>query len=65
MPTTIPSDPIPVPKPDIIRPPTPAEEPQPELPVGIPEPGPDIVTPPAPRETPMPRPDEIPPEPAA
>jgi hypothetical protein len=64
MPTDLPTDPIPTPKPDIVRPPTPAERPQPDLPTGIPEPGPDVVTPTPPREIPIPRPDEFPPEPA-
>jgi len=49
MPTTPqPEQPIPVPKPDVVRPPTPLEEPQPEKGPDLPQPGPDVVIPPAP-----------------
>jgi hypothetical protein len=50
----------PAPGPDIVRPGSPAEEPQPDLPVGIPAPGPDMTPAPAPNEIPSPRPQEIP-----
>jgi len=61
MPTPEPNEPIPSPKPDIIRLPTPVETPQPDLPTGIPQPGPDIVQTPQPEEMPPGRPAEIPP----
>jgi hypothetical protein len=38
------------PEPDVIRPPTPVEEPQPSEPVGLPEPPPDSIIPPMPPE---------------
>jgi hypothetical protein len=35
-------DPISIPEPDVVRPPTPSEEPAPDVVVNIPEPTPDI-----------------------
>jgi hypothetical protein len=55
-----PNAPIPIPEPDVVRPPTPAETPEADVPAGLPEPGPDIVTPPPPREVPPARPQEMP-----
>jgi hypothetical protein len=43
-----PDEPIPVPEPDVVRPPTPLEEPQPEKGPDLPQPGPDVVVPPGP-----------------
>ena len=43
-----PDQPIPVPEPDVVRPPTPSEEPQPEKGPDLPQPGPDVVVPPEP-----------------
>jgi hypothetical protein len=60
MPTPQPNEPIQIPEPDIIRPPTPAESPQPDVPAGLPEPGPDIVHPTPPREIPPSPPQEVP-----
>jgi fused signal recognition particle receptor len=62
MPTPQPNEPIQIPEPDIIRPPTPAEAPQPDVPAGLPEPGPDIVHPTPPSEIPPARPQEVPSE---
>jgi hypothetical protein len=56
-----PNQPIPVPEPDVVRPPTPSEEPQPEKGPDLPQPGPDVVVPPGPEVTPPP-PQEVPPE---
>jgi hypothetical protein len=55
-----PNAPIPIPQPDVVRPPTPAETPEADVPAGLPEPRPDIVTPPPPREVPPARPQEMP-----
>ena len=60
MPTPQPNEPIQIPEPDIIRPPTPAEAPQPDVPAGLPEPSPDIVHPMPPREIPPTPPQEVP-----
>ena len=60
MPISRPYDPIPSPKPGVIRPPTPVETPQPDLPPGIPAPGPDIAHTPQPQEMPPGRPAELP-----
>jgi len=60
MPTPQPNEPIQIPTPDIIRPPTPAEAPEPDVPASLPEPGPDIVYPTPPREIPPARPQEVP-----
>ena len=66
MPTTPqPEQPIPVPKPDVVRPPTPLEEPQPEKGPGLPQPGPDVVVPPAPEVITPSQPQEIPSTPPA
>ena len=54
--------PIPIPEPDVIRPPTPAETPELDVPVGMPEPGPDIVRPQPGREVPPRPPPEAPPK---
>jgi hypothetical protein len=48
-------------KPDVVRPPTPSEEPQPEKGPDLPQPGPDVVVPPGPEVISPPRPQEIPP----
>ena len=40
-----PDQPIPVPEPDVVRPPTPSEEPQPEKGPDLPQPGPDVIVP--------------------
>jgi hypothetical protein len=46
MPTTSqPDQPAPFPQPDVVRPPTPVEEPQPDEAPGLPQPGPDVVVP--------------------
>ena len=47
------------PAPDIVRPPTPLEEPKPDAPVGLPEPPPDVI-PDNPVESPPAAPPEIP-----
>ena len=39
MPTQHQNEPIPIPEPDVIRPPTPPEAPELDVPVGLPEPG--------------------------
>jgi hypothetical protein len=57
-----PDQPIPVPEPDVVRPPIPPEEPQPDVGPGLPQPGPDVVIPPGPEVITPPRPQEIPPE---
>jgi hypothetical protein len=57
-----PDQPISVPEPDVIRPPTPSEKPQPEKGPELPQPGPDVVVPPEPEVIAPPRPQEIPPE---
>jgi hypothetical protein len=56
-----PDQPIPVPEPNVVRPPTPSEEPQPEKGPDLPQPGPDVVVPPGPEVISPPRPQEIPP----
>ncbi|RBP09871.1 hypothetical protein DFR50_12071 [Roseiarcus fermentans] len=64
MPAHDPQEPnSPAPAPDIIRPPTPAENPEPDRRPEIPTPGPDIVTPPEPIESPQPAPPEAPQQP--
>jgi len=40
-----PDQPNPVPEPDVVRPPTPSEEPQPEKGPDLPQPGRDVVVP--------------------
>ena len=57
-----PDQPIPIPKPDVVRPPTPLEEPQPDKGPDLPQPEPDVVVPPAPEVITPPQPQEIPPE---
>jgi len=61
MPTPHPNEPIPIPEPDLIRPPTPVEAPELDVPVGLPEPKPDVVRPQPGREVPPGRPQEAPP----
>jgi hypothetical protein len=53
-----PDPPIPVPEPDVIRPTTPQEEPQPDKGPELPQPGPDVVIPPGQVITPS-QPQEI------
>jgi hypothetical protein len=60
-----PEQPLPVPKPDVVRPPTPLEQPQPEKGPDLPQPGPDVVVPPGPEVITPPQPQEIPSTPAA
>jgi hypothetical protein len=60
-----PEQPIPVPKPEVVRPPTPLEEPQPEKGPDLPQPGHDVVVPPGPEVTTPPQPQEIPSMPPA
>ena len=43
-----PNQPIPVTEPDVVHPPTPIEEPQPDKGPDLPQPGPDVVVPPGP-----------------
>jgi hypothetical protein len=52
-------DPIPVPKPDVVRPPTPSEAPAPDV-VNIPEPAPEVERSPPPSTIPQDTPQEIP-----
>ncbi len=61
MPTSHQNEPIPIPEPDVIRPPTPPEAPELDVPVGLPEPGSDIVRPQPGREVPPRPPPEAPP----
>jgi hypothetical protein len=61
MPTNL-SQPTPIPEPDVVRPPTPQETPQQDIPSELPQPGPDVVLPPEPEVTTPPRPSEVPPE---
>jgi hypothetical protein len=63
--TPQPEQPIAVPKPDVVRPPIPLEEPQPEKGPDLPQPGPDVVVPPGPEVITPPQPQEIPPAPPA
>jgi hypothetical protein len=58
--TPQPEQPIPVPKPDVVRPPTPLEEPQPDKGPDLPQPDPDVVVPPAPEVITPSQPQEIP-----
>ena len=59
MSTKPPAEPVPIPQPDVIRPPGPAELPEPDLPTGIPQPGPDVgIPPPEQQPTSPPVPDE-------
>jgi hypothetical protein len=58
--TPRPEQPMPVPKPDVVRPPTPLEEPQPEKGPDLPQPHPDIVVPPGPKVITPSQPQEIP-----
>ena len=59
--TPQPDQPAPFPEPDVVRPPTPVEEPQPDEGPGLPQPGPDVVVPPGPEVITPPQPQEIPP----
>jgi len=52
-------DPVPVPKPDVIRPPTPSEAPAPDV-VNIPAPAPEVERSPPPSTIPQDTPEEIP-----
>jgi hypothetical protein len=61
MPTLQPNQPLPVSEPDVVRPPTPLEEPQPDKGPDLPQPGPDVVVPPGPEVITPPQPQEIPP----
>jgi hypothetical protein len=54
-------DPADPPKPDVIRPSTPHESPEEEIPVGVPDPLRDLPPPATPHEIPRDRPPEIPP----
>jgi hypothetical protein len=58
--TPRPEQPRPVPKPEVVRPPTPLEEPQPEKGPDLPQPHPDIVVPPGPEVITPSQPQEIP-----
>jgi hypothetical protein len=49
-------DPIPIPEPDVVRPPTPSEEPAPDVVVNIPEPASDLERSPLPSTIPQKRP---------
>jgi hypothetical protein len=60
MATPRPNEPIPIPEPDVIRPPAPPEMPPPDVPSGLPEPGPDVVHSPEPSEIPSSSPPEVP-----
>jgi hypothetical protein len=60
--TPQPDQPIPVPEPDVIRPPIPQEEPAPDEGLGLPQPGPDVVVPPSPEVITPPQPEELPPQ---
>ena len=62
MPTPQPGQTIPAPKPDVIRPPTPSEDPQPDKGPGFLQPSPDVVVPPGPEVITPPQPQEIPPD---
>ena len=63
--TPEPEQPIAVPKPDVVRPPTPLEEPQPEKGPDLAQPGPDVVVLPGPEVITPPQPQEIPSAPPA
>ena len=52
-------DPIPVPQPDVVRPPTPSEAPAPDVVVNIPEPAPEVERSPSPSTIPHDTPEEI------
>jgi hypothetical protein len=56
-------DPISIPEPDVVRPPTPSEEPAPDVVVNIPEPAPDVERSPLPSTIPQKTPEEVPSEP--
>jgi hypothetical protein len=55
-------DPIRIPEPDVIRPPTPSEVPAPEVVFEIPEPTPGVERSPLPGAIPEKSPPEVPPE---
>ena len=48
------------PRPDVIRPPTPEETPEKDIPIGVPDQGHDPAPPRPPQEIPRQRPPEIP-----
>ncbi len=52
-------DPIPLPQPDVVRPPAPSEAPAPDV-VNIPEPAPEVERSPPPSTIPHDTPEEIP-----
>ena len=54
-----PTQPVPVTEPDVVHPPTPIEEPQPDKGPDLPQPGPDVVVPPGPEVITPPQPQEI------
>jgi hypothetical protein len=58
-PSPKPDQAIPIPAPDIVRPPGPVEEPQPDIAPELPPPRPDVVTPPAPDVIEPQRPQEL------
>jgi hypothetical protein len=49
------------PKPDVVRPPTPQETPEKDVPIGVPDPLRDLPPPGPPQEIPWDRPPEAPP----
>jgi len=53
-------DPIPVPKPDVVRPPAPSETPSPDVEVNIPTPAPEVERSPMPSVIPPGFPQEAP-----
>jgi len=55
-------DPIPIPEPDVVRPPTPSEAPEPDVEVNIPAPTPDVERSPLPSVIPPGFPEEAPKE---
>jgi hypothetical protein len=55
-----PNQPIPATEPDVVHPPTPIEEPQPDKGPDLPRPGPDVVVPPGPEVITPPQPQETP-----
>jgi hypothetical protein len=54
---------MPIPEPDVVRPPTPSEERVPDVVVNIPEPAPDVERSPLPSTISQKTPEEVPPEP--
>ena len=60
-----PPEPAQPPEPDVIRPPTPEETPEKDIPIGVPDQIPDLPPPEPPREIPRDRPPEVPPSPTS